>query len=227
MLSVQQTVIIAEDDSAKFVNLQEILIANGFRVMDYNDTGFLRNIGCQEDLPCVLIAGDVAGVDFFEFLQTSRWEIPTIFLRSGNSIREAVTAIQSGAEDYITRPFCTENLLSVIRRAMLKAAQRMNLPMANRDLLRRASALTYRESEILNLVLAGMLNKQIAEQLGLALVTVKFHRGHAMRKLGARTAAELARFAGAAGINPASSNLNWRQSSRMNDASNGLPQQRQ
>lgn len=202
MLSVQQTVIIAEDDLATFAGLERLLSANGFHVIGYNDTENRRNTGGLNSIPAVLIVGDVAGVSFLDYLEEFRWEIPTIFLRSGNSIREAVTAIQSGAEDYICKPFCPDNLLNVVRRAMLKSSQRAQLPLANQELLRRAAALTHREHEILNLVLAGMLNKQIAEHLGLALVTVKLHRGHAMRKLGARTAAELARFAGAAGITP-------------------------
>ncbi len=83
---------------------------------------------------------------------------------------------------------------------MKKARARVEFTQTNQALLRKAATLTEREQRIIHLVLAGMLNKQIAEQLNLALVTVKVHRGSAMRKLGARTAGELARIAKEAGI---------------------------
>lgn len=223
MEPVQQTVVVAENDDANLVKLQALFATHNYRVVTVSGVQDMPDVISFLETPAVLVFGDLTGMDCLEYLKSSRWEIPTILLRSGNSIREAVESIQTGAEDYLTKPYCPQHLLTVVRKAMQKSTERSSLSTTNRNLLCRAAALTHREHEILNLILAGMLNKQIAEHLGLALVTVKLHRGHAMRKLGARTAAELAWFAGAAGINPANSNFNRNQSLRTNDASNSLP----
>lgn len=207
MAKLRKTVIIAEDDPAAFQSLEKLLKSAGYRVMPYKNRESLKKTGSREGVPCVLILGDIGGVAFMKALKLSRWEIPIIFLHSGNSINEAVKAIQSGAEDYLTKPFRPKTLLASVKRAMLKAKVHATQPKANRDLMSRAATLTERECEIIHLVLSGMLNKQIAEHMGLAMVTVKVHRGSAMRKLAARTAAELARIARDIGIAPA--NHGW------------------
>jgi FixJ family two-component response regulator len=227
MESGQQTVVVAESDSITLAELQTLFATNAYRVLTVSGVPDMPDVISFLETPAVLVLGDLAGMDCVEYLKSSRWEIPTILLRSGNSIREAVESIQSGAEDYLTKPYSPQHLLTVVRKAMHKSAERSRLSTTNRSLLCRAAALTHREHEILNLILSGMLNKQIAEHLGLALVTVKLHRGHAMRKLGARTAAELARFAGAAGINPTHAALNRSLSARTNGFAKDLPQQLQ
>jgi len=189
----QQTVIIAEDDQATLQSLKKLLAAAGFNVLVYQDRQTFSEAGFLDGVPCILILGDMAGLDFLNSLKKANWEMPVIFLHSGNSVSEAVKAIQAGADDYISKPFSDEALLDSIAHAMAKAEQRSQTAQANKELIRRAASLTRREWEIIHLVLSGLLNKQVAERLGLALITVKVHRGSAMRKLGARTAAELAR----------------------------------
>jgi FixJ family two-component response regulator len=227
MEPVLQTVAVAENDGAILLELQALFATHNYRMVTVSGGQDLPDVVSFLEPPAVLVFGDLAGVDCLQYLKSARWEIPTILLRSGNSIREAVEAIQTGAEDYLTKPHCPQHLLTVVRKAMQKSTERSSLSTPNRSLLSRATVLTNREQEILNLILAGMLNKQIAEHLGLALVTVKLHRGHAMRKLGARTAAELAWFARAAGINPANQNFNRSQNVRTNGASKSLRQQLQ
>lgn len=196
----KQTVIIAEDDPVTFDSLERLLSQAKLKVVRYENGHTLRQAGYLNGTPCVLILGDVAGLEFLDFLKKARWAMPVIFVHSGNSISEAVKAIQSGAEDYISKPFRSDALLNSVKRAMQKAAQQAELTANITDLARRADSLTTREREIIKLVLSGLLNKQIAERLGLALVTIKVHRGSAMRKLGARTAAELARLTQDAGF---------------------------
>src|SRR6478736_2037303 len=195
-----QTVIIAEDDQATLQGLKKLLAAADFNVLEYKDSQTFSEAGYSEGAPCVLILGDMAGLDFLNSLKKARLEMPVIFLHSGNSVSEAVKAIQAGADDYISKPFSDDTLLSSVVRAMKKAEQQTQTAHANKDLIRRAASLTRREWEIIHLVLSGLLNKQIAERVGLALITVKVHRGSAMRKLGARTAAELARIARDVGL---------------------------
>jgi FixJ family two-component response regulator len=188
----QDTVIIAEQDAKLFCNLEALIAQAGFKVFRYQNVETLLQPKCCNGNACVLILGDTFSLDFLGFLKESRWDMPVIVLHSASSISNAVLAIQSGAEDYISHPPDPETLLNSIQRAMSKARAQVHNNHANRKLLERARTLTRRECEIIQLVLAGMLNKQIAEHLGLALITVKVHRGRAMRKLGARTAGELA-----------------------------------
>jgi FixJ family two-component response regulator len=202
MATPQETVIIAEEDQALVESLEALLAAHDFKVLPFSNSQALIKAG-QEQVdgsPCVLILGDIAGVELLEELRNNGWEIPVIFLHSNGSINAAVKAIRAGADDYVTKPLCAETLLFSVQHSMEKARSRVEFTKTNQVLLKKAATLTQREQDIINMVLAGMLNKQIAERLGLALVTVKVHRGSAMRKLGARTAGELARIAKEAGI---------------------------
>jgi FixJ family two-component response regulator len=192
MATSQDTVIIAEEDAKLFGELESLITQAGFQVSRYRGVESLERPEYRNGNACVLILGDTVGLDFLGFLKEARWEMPVIVLHSTSSISNAVQAIQSGAEDYLPKPYCPGTLLDSIQRAMTKARERAWQHRSKRELLERARTLTERECEIIRLVLVGMLNKQIAEQLGLALVTVKVHRGRAMRKLGARTAGELA-----------------------------------
>jgi FixJ family two-component response regulator len=192
MATSQDTVIIAEQDAKLFSSLEILIAQAGFKVFRYQNLETLLQSKCCNGNACVLILGDTFSLDFLGFLKKSRWEMPVIVLHSASSISNAVQAIHSGAEDYISHPPDPATLLNSIQRAMNKARARVHNNRANRELLERARTLSRRECEIIQLVLAGRLNKQIADELGLALITVKVHRGRAMRKLGARTAGELA-----------------------------------
>ncbi len=200
MADTRDTIIIAESDPTTLQTLDARLTAEGYRVLPFKDQKALLQLKDLNDHPSVLILGDIGGVGLLRDLRKSGWEIPVIFLHSSSSINEAVSAIRAGADDYVTKPFCAETLVLSIKRSLEKVRSQLRATKTNHDLLSKAASLTERECEIINLVLAGLLNKQIAAQLNLALVTVKFHRGKAMRKLGARTAGELARLAKEAGI---------------------------
>jgi FixJ family two-component response regulator len=193
MATSKQTVIIAENDPVTYESLRAMLSKRGFKVMRYLNRNTLTKSGHLEGTPCVLILGDMAGLDFLKFLKTVRWTMPAIYLHSCHSISDAVRAIQLGAADYIAKPFSREVLVNSVKRSMKQAVLQASTSAAKSDLEQRALGLTAREWEVINLVISGLLNKEIAERLDLALVTVKVHRGSAMRKLGARTAAELAR----------------------------------
>jgi FixJ family two-component response regulator len=192
MATSQDTVIIAEQDAKLFSNLEALIAQAGFNVFRFQNMETLLQSECCHGKACVLILGDTFSLEFLGLLKESRWEMPVIVLHSASSISKAVQAIHSGAEDYISHPPDPATLLNSIQRAMRKARERVHNNRVHRKLLERARKLTRREWEIIQLVLAGQLNKQIADELSLALVTVKYHRGSAMRKLGARTAGELA-----------------------------------
>lgn len=136
---------------------------------------------------------DTADLQFYESLKARGWHLPTIMLAGHPDIRAVVQLMRAGAEDVLLKSVEPAELVAAINNALSESRKQLQRRSCTDQVQRRLERLTSRESEIVKLVLAGMLNKEIAERLHLALVTVKVHRASAMRKLGARSAAELAR----------------------------------
>jgi FixJ family two-component response regulator len=194
MRTQRDTIVIAEEDQATFAVLAAIFTDHLFQVERFTSLEAIRLKNFQ-DHPTVMILGDLGGVSYLKTLRAAGWDWPVIFLHSNHSVSEAVKAIQAGAANYFSRPFCPQTLLQSVLNSLAKARSQIELQATHRISQQRVASLTQREREIMRLALSGLLNKQIAEQLGLALVTVKVHRGSVMRKLGAKTAGELARIA--------------------------------
>jgi FixJ family two-component response regulator len=122
--------------------------------------------------------------------------LAVIILTAYGDIPTAVEAMRRGVDDFIQKPYDPEALLEAVSHALARAGARFGEKGELSKLRARAARLTARERQVIHLVLSGMLNKEIADHLGLAEVTVKIHRSHAMRKLGAHNAAQLVRLAG-------------------------------
>jgi FixJ family two-component response regulator len=155
---------------------------------------------CPACLVACVSGGDLCGLPAYEKLKQNGIYLPVVFLAKTADFRLAVKAMRAGAEDLLPFPFEKKELLASVSSALERSRQFLKLCADQLELRRRAASLTEREREIVKLVVSGMLNKEIASHLKLALVTVKVHRGNAMRKLRARTSAELARIARASGI---------------------------
>jgi len=200
--SLKETVIIADEDPTMSKSLGAYLQNEGCSVLQVQSKSALENAGMVDGNPTVLILGDIGGVSFVRELRRGGWDMPILMLHTASSIREAVKAIQAGADDYLTKPITPDLLWHSVKSLLVKARAQAELSQGRHELLKKVSSLSKRERQIIDLVLQGKLNKEIADDLKLALVTIKVHRGHAMRKIGARTAGELARIAKEAGLLP-------------------------
>jgi len=142
----------------------------------------------------------LSGLDVQAQLAEAQISIPVVFITGHGDIPMTVKAMKAGAVEFLTKPVREQDLLDAVGAALQRDRLRRDREDEMRDLRRRFKALSAREQEIVALVTAGLLNKQIAAKLGVSEVTVKVHRHNAMQKLGARSVADLVRMADALGL---------------------------
>jgi FixJ family two-component response regulator len=142
----------------------------------------------------------LSGLDFQAELTKAQIKIPIIFMTGHGDVPMSVKAMKAGAVDFLTKPFRDQDMLDAVGLAIENDRKRRSGESAMTDVRTRFETLTAREREIMGLVTTGLMNKQVAAEVGLSLITVKIHRGHIMRKMHARSLAELVRMADALGI---------------------------
>jgi FixJ family two-component response regulator len=144
----------------------------------------------------------MSGLDFQRRLTETGMQIPIIFVTAHGDIPMSVRALKSGAVEFLTKPFRDQDLLDAIQHALERdqAAQKQEAEI--RDLQERYRGLTTREQEVMTLVVSGMLNKQIASEIGASEATVKVHRGHVMQKMHAGSVVDLVRMADKLKLSP-------------------------
>jgi FixJ family two-component response regulator len=197
-------VLVLDDNPAVRAGLELLLTTRGYQVRLFRDPDDFLATALPAEPACLLLDNQlearISGIEVHAEIVRRGWILPTIFLTAHWNVQSVVSAIRAGADGFLTKPYDPIELLNVVDEALLRAQAAHRERLQQSDARARAASLTPRELEIVKRVLVGKLNKEIADELDLALVTVKVHRGRAMSKLGAGNPIELARIASQAGI---------------------------
>ena len=199
------TVFVVDDDASMRTALSRLLRSAGYQCEAFESAeAFLRRerhpgVGC---LVLDLHMPQVSGLELQERLGRLGYHLPIIFLTGHGDIPHTVQAVKHGAVNFLTKPVDEEALLASIEEALARGRQLLAAAHEKTAILQRTETLSPREFEVMQGVIAGALNKQIAARLGIAEKTVKIHRGQVMEKMGVQSVAELVRLCESAGIQP-------------------------
>jgi RNA polymerase sigma factor (sigma-70 family) len=185
---------IVDDDEAMRDSLKWLLESRGLKVELYSSAEvFLRafNSGFCGCLVLDVRMPGMSGLDLHEQLQAHSSTLPVIFITGHGDVPMAVSALKKGAADFIEKPFNDQDMLSLIESCMTQDSAAAAKRAESASVAQRLETLTQREREVLDLVVVGKLNKQIADELGISIKTVEVHRSRVMQKMGANSVAEL------------------------------------
>ena len=192
------TVFIIDDDRGIRQSIQDLVESVGLRAESFATGGEFLNRKRTNDPSCLVLdvrLPQMSGLDFQRQLAETGMQIPIIFVTAHGDVPMSVRALKSGAVEFLTKPFRDQDLLDAIQQALERDRAERDRQAEIHDLQERYDALTAREQQVMALVVSGMLNKQIASEIGASEATVKIHRGNVMRKMKAGSVVDLVRMA--------------------------------
>jgi FixJ family two-component response regulator len=197
------TVLVVDDDEEVREALSSLFRSVGLEPKSFASSAELLRHKLPQ-APCCIVLDirlpGVSGLDFQTQLAKAEVHVPIIMMTGHGDIPMSVRAMKAGAVDFLTKPFRDQDMLDAVMQAIERDRKRRDAEKALAELRGLFESLTTREREIMALVTAGLMNKQVAGQLGLSEITVKIHRGHIMRKMRVRSLADLVRAAEALGL---------------------------
>jgi FixJ family two-component response regulator len=199
----QPVVYVIDDDASVREGLSRLFRSVGLQVKAFaSGAEFLRDK--LPDVPSCLVLDvrlpGLSGLDFQSELIRAKIDIPVVFMTGHGDIPMTVRAMKAGAVEFLPKPFRDQDMLDAVQAGLERDRSRRKTAGDNARLRESFDSLTAREQEVMRLVTAGLMNKQIAGQLHVSEITVKVHRGNVMRKMAAKSIAELVRMADALGL---------------------------
>jgi len=197
------SVYVIDDDKALRDSLTSLFRSVGLQVKAFGSASeFLEQP--PPDTPSCLVLDvrlpGLSGLDFQSELAKANIHIPIVFMTGYGDIPMTVKAMKAGAVEFLIKPFRDQDLLDAVRLGIERDRDQREIDKAASDLRARFDSLTPREQQVISYVTSGLMNKQIAGQIGVSEITVKVHRGNIMRKMGAKSLADLVRMADVLGL---------------------------
>src|SRR5262245_38071101 len=196
-------VFVVDDDASIRESLTDLFLSIGLRVETFASAAEFLQSKLPDAPGCLVLdvrLPGLSGLDFQAELARAGIGIPIVFISGHGDIPMTVRAMKAGAVEFLTKPFREQDMLDAIQAALEKDRARREEDRKVSDLRSLFESLTNREQEVIGLVTAGLMNKQIAAEIGVSEITVKVHRSNVMRKMGARSLADLVRMAEVLGV---------------------------
>jgi FixJ family two-component response regulator len=198
-----RVVAIVDDDRLVREGVADLLHSIGLQTKQFTSVSEFLEWKSQGDACCLILdvrLPGLSGLDFQSELNKSDSQIPIVFMTGHGDIPMTVRAMKGGAIDFLSKPFRDQDMLDAVQTAIEYDKKRRQSVTSISKLKFAFDSLTSREREIMGFVTDGLMNKQIANEIGVSEATVKFHRGNLMQKMGAKSVAEVVRMAEALGI---------------------------